>query len=67
MYKLTEKLKEQRTKQKLDRKQCALLLGLEPDTYRKYERGTRQPDLETLIKIAEFYKISTDYILGRYN
>ena len=34
-------------------------------SYRKYESGHRQPSFETLIKIADFLDVSTDYLLGR--
>lgn len=30
-----------------------------------YEQGTREPDFATLIKIADFFQVSTDYLLGR--
>ncbi|MFC3773737.1 helix-turn-helix domain-containing protein [Paenibacillus sp. GCM10012303] len=30
-----------------------------------YEQGTREPDFATLIKIADFFEVSTDYLLGR--
>lgn len=29
-----------------------------------YEKGKRKPDIEVLVKIAEYYKVSTDYLLG---
>jgi transcriptional regulator with XRE-family HTH domain len=29
-----------------------------------YEQGTREPDQETLLKIASFFEVSTDYLLG---
>ncbi|MER3120759.1 helix-turn-helix transcriptional regulator [Bacillus altitudinis] len=32
-------------------------------TYANYERGYRQPDYDTLIKIADFFEVTTDYLL----
>jgi len=32
-----------------------------------YEQGTREPDFYTLGKIADFFQVSTDYLLGRSN
>lgn len=32
-----------------------------------YEQGTRQPDFETLQMFADFFEVSTDYLLGRTN
>lgn len=66
MHKLNIMLEEERLKRGWDKKQCAKMMGIIPDTYRKYEKGTRQPDLDTLVKMADFYKTSTDYLLGRY-
>lgn len=67
MSKLTEKLIEEREKRNLSKKEVAIQIGLLPDTYRKYEKGIREPDIETLIKLADYYKTSVDYLLGRYN
>lgn len=40
-------------------------LGIPFETYRSYEIGRNQADYDTLIRIAEFYGVSVDYILGR--
>ncbi len=40
-------------------------LGIPFETYRSYEIGRNQADYETLIKIAEYYKVSIDYVIGR--
>jgi len=40
-------------------------IGMKPDTYRNYESGRLEPNLSTLTKIADFYGVSTDYLLGR--
>lgn len=39
-------------------------LGLHPQTYGRYEKGTRKPDSEILTRIAEYYNVSVDYLLG---
>lgn len=44
-------------------KDVADSLGVARATYAAYELGTRQPDHETLIKIAEHFDVSTDYLL----
>jgi len=36
-------------------------------TYGAYEQGSRQPDFETLKKLADFFGVSLDYLLGRTN
>lgn len=64
---LNEKLKEIRKQHNLTQQQIAEYLGVTQSTYAYYETGRNEPDLETLKKIADFYKCSTDYLLGRYN
>lgn len=41
-------------------------LEISKDRYGKYERGERQPDIDTLIILADYYKVSLDYLTGRY-
>lgn len=43
------------------------LCGLPPDAIRRYERGEAIPTADSLVKIADYYKVSTDYLLGRTN
>ena len=41
------------------------LMGLHPDMLRRYERGEVEPSMDALYKIADYYGVSTDYLLGR--
>lgn len=41
-------------------------LGIAQTTYAGYETGRHEPDFETMIKIADIYKVSLDYLIGRY-
>lgn len=41
----------------------AAALGMEPHSYRKYERGTAEPNFETLLRICDLLKISTSELL----
>ena len=38
---------------------------IHPNVYRRYEKGTRTFPLDLIIKLADFYGVSTDYLLGR--
>ncbi len=58
-------LKQLRTSKKLLQKDVAALLGIDRTTYAKYESGASEPNYETLLKLAEIFGVSTDYILGR--
>lgn len=44
--------------------EVATQIGLNRQTYRYYESGERNADYETLFKIADFYRVSIDYLLG---
>ena len=45
--------------------QIAQSLGTVQGVVSKYECGIREPDLKMLVKIADFYNVSLDYLLGR--
>lgn len=40
-------------------------IGIPRATYRNYEAGTREPDLNTLKLIADYFEVTVDYLLGR--
>lgn len=47
--------------------QIAEYLGCQREVYRRYEKGTRQIPVDFLIKLADLYDVSMDYIVGRTN
>ena len=59
------KLKKLRERAGLQQAQVAKLLGLERTTVYHYEIGDRQPSLSTLVRYAEIFHVTTDYLLGR--
>lgn len=58
-----EKLKELRLKRKLTQEKLATILGIARTTYTQYETGASEPDFKMLKKIAEFFDVTTDYLL----
>jgi transcriptional regulator with XRE-family HTH domain len=62
---LGKKLRDLRLQQKYSQEEFAKILGINRGTYAQYEIGRRNPDYETLKKIADFYNVTTDYLLGR--
>ena len=48
-------------------KEIAALLGIDQRTYSNYETGKRELQARFLIVLADFYRTSADYILGRTN
>lgn len=59
-------LKELRKDSKKTQTQLAEELNITQRTYSNYETGTREPSIDTLINIADYYKISLDILTGRY-
>lgn len=49
----------------LTQKQIAELLMCDQSLYSKYERGERALPLELAVQLADFYKVSLDYLAGR--
>ena len=58
-------LKRLRTKKGLTSEELCSKIGIKGGSYRNYERNDRKPDYDTLVKLADFYNVSTDYLLGR--
>ena len=44
--------------------EAAEYLNIKQNTYSQYENEKRQLPIDVLIKLAKFYKVTTDYILG---
>ncbi len=57
------KLKELREEADVKQSTLASYLHIKQNTYSQYENGQRQLPIDILIKLAEFYNVSTDYIL----
>lgn len=57
-------LKELLEEHHISQKEVALALHLASSTVGNYIRNIREPDYETLKKIAEYFHVSTDYLLG---
>lgn len=45
-------------------KELAAQFGLSHSTLSKYETGSRHPDPDTIIMLAKYFNVSTDYLLG---
>lgn len=58
-------LKKLRKNNKLTQKELADKIGVARTTLANYEQGTRFPDKETLLMIADFFDVSLDYLVGR--
>ncbi len=63
--KLAERLFLLRKDANLTQKELAEKLGLNSVTYLHYEKGQREPPLDLLIQISEFYDVTVDYLVGK--
>lgn len=59
------KLKELRKSKNITMKKLGEKIGVAESTISLYENGKRQPDYDTLTKIADFFGVSVDELLGR--
>ena len=62
-----QRLHDLREDQDLTQEEIGQVLGIQQTVYSRYERGIQTIPVEHLIRLADFYKTSTDYILGRTN
>lgn len=58
------RLKELREDLDIPQRVIAEYLGIRQNTYSQYENGQRQLPLEMLVKLSEYFSVSSDYILG---
>ncbi|MCC0669210.1 helix-turn-helix domain-containing protein [Clostridioides sp. ZZV14-6153] len=59
-----ERLKELRLKKKLKQSELGKEIGISASTIGMYEQGRRFADQSTLIKLAQYFNVTTDYLLG---
>lgn len=63
--KLAERLRELRGKKGVTQSQVAEYLGLKLRAYQYYESGEHRPEYEKLMALADYFDVTTDYLLGR--
>ena len=61
----TNRLKELRLEKGMRQKDVAEKIGVSPQSYNFYENWVNKPDPETLIKLADLFEVSLDYLVGR--
>lgn len=59
------RLKKLRTEKKLTQTELGKIINVTKVSISGYENGNRAPDTDTLKKIADYFEVSTDYLLGR--
>ncbi len=59
------RLKELRKKKKISQLKLAIDLNMNQNTISRYENLEREADYQTLIRFADYFDVSLDYLLGR--
>lgn len=59
-----EQLKTLRKKNSLTQKELAEKVGVKQNSYANWENGNREPNIEMLVRIADYFDVSLDYLLG---
>lgn len=62
-----QRLRDLREDKDMKQADIAEFLGIKQTVYSRYERGFQNIPIEHLLKLADFYNVSTDYIFGRTN
>lgn len=59
------RLKQLREQKNISQQKLAIALAMNQNTISRYETGEREADYSTLIKIADYFDVSIDYLLER--
>lgn len=65
MDEFPERLQELRERKRMNRKALGECCGLSKNIIGQYERGEKEPSASSLCKIADFFEVPIDYLLGR--
>ncbi len=65
MIKFSERIRELRQEKGIKQREMADILGVKLRSYQNYEGGDRRPDYEGLVALADYFGVTTDYLLGR--
>ena len=64
MKTFSERLKKLRTEKGLTQRDVAIVLGISPRNYWRYENGKNKPSSEVMAKLSNLLNVSTNYLLG---
>lgn len=60
-----ERIIQLKTDRDLLQKDIAAAIGLSLRAYQYYEKGQKEPTLSVLVRLADFFAVSLDYLVGR--
>ena len=64
MKELKQLIRDLREDHDLTKREVAAYLGVSQQTYSNYENGVREIPTNTVVALARYYQVSTDYLLG---
>jgi transcriptional regulator with XRE-family HTH domain len=65
LFMFAQRLKQLRADRKINQIELAQKMGVTQGTVGKWETGRRIPDTEMLVKLADFFDVTLDYLFGR--
>lgn len=65
MATISERLKQERITKGLTQTQVAQALGVTYNAICQYESGAREPSIDNLKKLCDFFDVTADYLIGR--
>ena len=60
-----ERIIQLKTERRLLQKDIAASIGLSLRAYQYYEKGQKEPTLSVLVRLADYFNVSLDYLVGR--
>ena len=64
---MLDRLKELRKERNVSQQALGEIVGFSQQSINKYENNNIEPDISTLIKLADYFDVSVDYLIGRTN
>lgn len=61
---LSQRLRNCRKERNFTQREISIYCDITEKAYQNYELGTHEPKLSIIMRIAEFYKVSIDYLVG---
>lgn len=61
---LSQRLRDCRKERNFTQREISIYCDITEKAYQNYELGTHEPKLSIIMRIAEFYKVSIDYLVG---
>lgn len=65
MVTFSERVRELRKERKVTQFQMSQVCGIQPRSYQSYEYNQALPDVPGLVRLADFFNVSLDYLMGR--